>query len=228
MPKGAKAKSRQETPRLDGDKIVAAALAVADREGLAGTTMRLVGAELGADPTAVYRHFASKDDLVAAMADRLFGEVTLAPLPDHWRPRLGHVLRAARAVYSAHPAIIEVLANQPEESDSIVAINEIVIGCLLDAGLDDTDVGLFHQVLVSFVIGTGLHEASWGSSSADARAASRRAYAALDPRHFPRAASAASLLFPPEDDVFDFAIELLLDAIEAASRRVARARRRAR
>jgi AcrR family transcriptional regulator len=226
MPKGVR--SRSEAPRLDRDKIVAAALAVADREGLAGTTMRLVGAELGADPTAVYRHFASKDDLVAAVADRLFGEITIVPLPDGWRPRLAHVLRAARSVYSAHPAIIEVLANQSEESDSIVAINEVVIGCLRAAGLDDADIGLFHQVLVSYVIGTGLHEASWGSSSDDARAASRRAYAALDPKHFPHAASAASQLFPPEDDTFEFAIELLLDAIEAASRRVARARRRAR
>ena len=54
--------------RLDADKILTAALAIADRHGLSGMTLRMVGAELGADPTSIYRHFASKEALVAAMA----------------------------------------------------------------------------------------------------------------------------------------------------------------
>jgi AcrR family transcriptional regulator len=199
--------------RLDPDKILNAALVVADRRGLSGLTLRMVGAELGADPTAVYRHFASKDALVTAMADRIFGEVAAADYPGDWRERFVALLRAAREVYRAHPTIVEVLANQPEESPSLVAINEISVSCLIDGGLDPVHVGLFHQLLTSYVIGTGLLEASWEGFGDDARQASRRAYSALDPHKFPNCVAVSASMFPASEDVLDFAIEILLDAI---------------
>ena len=204
--------------RLDADKILTAALAVADRHGLSGMTLRMVGAELGADPTAIYRHFSSKDALVTAMADRLFGEVVAADYPTYWRERFVALMRASRDVYRAHPTIVDVLANQPEESPSLVAINELSVSCLVEAGLDPVRAGLFHQVLVSYVIGTGMLEASWDGFGDGSREASRRAYSALDPRHFPTCVACAGSMFPEADDVLDFAIEIILDAITSAAR----------
>ena len=126
---------RERTAR--SGKILTAALAVADRHGLSGLTLRMVGAELGADPTAIYRHFTSKDSLVVAMGDRLFGEVVAAEYPADWRERFVALMpRFPQDVYRAHPTLVDVLANQPEESPSLVAINELSIGCLVEAGLD--------------------------------------------------------------------------------------------
>jgi AcrR family transcriptional regulator len=210
--------------RLDPDKILTAALAVADRHGLSGMTLRMVGAELGADPTAIYRHFSNKEALVAAMADRLFGEVVAAEYPTDWRQRFVALMRAARAVYRAHPTIVDVLANQHEESPSLLAINELSVGCLLEAGLDPVRAGLFHQVLASYVIGTGMLEGSWQAFGADSRAASRRAYSALDPRQFPNCVAIAGEMFPEADDVLDFAIEIILDAVTRAAGQPERAK----
>jgi AcrR family transcriptional regulator len=203
--------------RLDPDKILTAALAVAGRHGLSRLTLRMVGAELDADPTAIYRHFASKEALVAAMADRLFGEVADADYPADWRQRFVALMRAARDVYRANPTLVDVLANQPEESPSLVAINELSVGCLVEAGLDPVRVGLFHQLLTSYVIGTGVLEASWGAFGDNAREASRRAYSALDPRQFPNCVALAGSMFPAADDVLDFAIEVFLDAVTRAA-----------
>ncbi len=211
MPRG------NASARLDPDKILTAALAVASRRGLSGLTLRMVGAELGADPTAIYRHFASKEALVAAMADRLFAEVVAAEYPTDWRQRFVALIRAAREVYRANPTIVDVLANQAEESPSLVAINELSVGCLVEAGLDPVRVGLFHQLLTSYVIGTGVLEASWEGFGDDAREASRRAYSALDPRQFPNCVAFAGSMFPAADDVFDFAIEIFLDSIIRAA-----------
>jgi AcrR family transcriptional regulator len=211
MPRGS------ASARLDPDKILTAALAVAGRHGLSGLTLRMVGAELGADPTAIYRHFASKEALVAAMADRLFAEVVAAEYPADWRRRFVALIRAARDVYRANPTIVDVLANQPEESPSLVAINELSVGCLVEAGLDPARVGLFHQLLTSYVIGTGVLEASWEGFGDDAREASRRAYSALDPRQFPNCVALTRSMFPEADDVFDFAIEIFLDSIIRAA-----------
>ena len=198
--------------RLDPDKILTAALAVASRHGLSRLTLRMVGAELGADPTAIYRYFASKEALVAAMADRLFGEVADAEYPADWQQRFAAIMRAARDVYRANPTLVDVLANQPEESPSLVAINELSVGCLVEAGLDPVRVGLFHQLLTAYVIGTGVLEASWTGFGEDTREASRRAYSALDPRQFPNCVAFAASMFPDADDVLDFAIEVFLDA----------------
>ena len=56
---------------LTPDRIVTESLRLLDTGGVAGFSMPKLGRALGADPTAVYRHFASKDDLVLAIADRL-------------------------------------------------------------------------------------------------------------------------------------------------------------
>ena len=211
MPRGS------ASARLDPDKIITAALAVADRQGLTGMTLRMVGAELGADPTAIYRHFSSKEALVAAIGDRLFGEVVAAELPTDWRPRLVALLRAARDVYRAHPALVDVLANQPEDSDNLLAINEVGVRCLADAGLDSKQIGLFHHVGTALVIGSGIVEAAWDASTDGDREATRRAYSALDPAKYPAATSAAASLFPEGDEGFDLALELLLEAITKAA-----------
>jgi AcrR family transcriptional regulator len=205
--------------RLDPDKILTAALSVADRHGLSGMTLRMVGAELGADPTAIYRHFSSKEALVAAIGDRLFGEVVADELAEDWRQRLSALLRAARGVYRAHPALVEVLANQPEESDNLLAINEVGVGCLAAAGLDQRQIGLFHHVGAALVIGSGIVDAAWDASPAGDREATRRAYSALDPARYPSATSAAPSLFPDGDEAFDLALEMLLDAITKAAAR---------
>jgi AcrR family transcriptional regulator len=210
---------RNASARLDPDKIVTAALAVADRQGLTGMTLRMVGAELGADPTAIYRHFSSKEALVAAIGDRLFGEVVAAELPTDWRPRLVALLRAARDVYRAHPALVDVLANQPEDSDNLLAINEVGVRCLAEAGLDSKQIGLFHHVGTVLVIGSGIVEAAWDASTDGDREATRRAYSALDPAKYPAATSAAAALFPEGDEGFDLALELLEAITKAAAQR---------
>ena len=216
--RGDSASPTADSQRLDPDRIIGAALAVANRDGLSGTTLRKVGAELGADPTAVYRHFASKDHLVAAMADRLFGGIAEIRLPSDWRSRLEVLLRAGRDIYRTHSAIVEVLAGQAEDSPALLRINELTIGCLKAAGLNDDDVGRFHQILVALVIGAGVHEAAWLANGSDEREATRRTYSALDPQQFPLCSALAPHLFPPGDEAFDLVLGILLDAIETPSR----------
>jgi hypothetical protein len=99
----------------------------------------------------------------------------------------------------------------------VVAINELSLGCRLEPGLDPLRAGLFHQLLASYVIGTGMLEASWEEFGEDAREASRRAYSALDPRQFPNCVAYAGSMFPEADDVLEFAIEVFLDAVSRAA-----------
>jgi len=87
---------------LTPERIVDASLELLDKQGVAGFSLPKLGRVLGADPTAVYRHFASKDDLVLAIADRLIAESMAGMEPRAcWVDTVIEGTRRLRAVYRA-------------------------------------------------------------------------------------------------------------------------------
>lgn len=203
--------------RLDRELILDAAQAIADREGLSKMTMRRIGAELGADPTAVYRHFRDKNELLVQLADRLFG---IGPDLDPalgWRETMKIEMRYGLNRYRRHPDLALLLAVQPDDTPSLERIADREIGLLLRAGLTLEQATAFFQIIENHVVGTGLYY-SLVESSADRRIADpeamRRAYALLPADEFPHAVEASPYLFPDFDESFDRASDLILDAIE--------------
>ncbi len=87
---------RGQPVRLDRERILDAAAEIVGNEGLPALTMRRIGAELGADPTAVYRHFRNKQEMLTELANRLFAtEAELdpdAPWQDRLRAHVWHAL----------------------------------------------------------------------------------------------------------------------------------------
>ncbi|MFC4114535.1 TetR/AcrR family transcriptional regulator C-terminal domain-containing protein [Nonomuraea zeae] len=103
---------------LSRDHVLRAAIAIADAEGLDAVSMRRLAAELGAGPMSLYRHVATKDELVTQMVDEVFGEPELpTPGPDGWRAKLELISREqwelsrrhlwlARAVSFTRPLLV--------------------------------------------------------------------------------------------------------------------------
>src|ERR1700761_4182993 len=87
----------------DAGRIVAAAIKVADAEGLGALSMRRVAAELGAAPMSLYRHVADKDDLVLQMMNAVFARSRRPDPPDGWRPGLELAARTLWAMFREHP-----------------------------------------------------------------------------------------------------------------------------
>lgn len=203
--------------RLDRERILEAAEAIVHREGVGRLTMRRIGAELGADPTAIYRHFRGKDELLVQLADRLFGtEIEVDPaLP--WREQMKIELRHALDRYRHHPELARLLAVQPDDTPSLQRIAERNLATLTELGLSDTQAAMMFQVIENHVVGTGLYYAHVEDAD-DPRLrdpdAMRRAYALLPANRFPNAVRAAAHLFPDLDASFDFGSDLILDAIE--------------
>jgi AcrR family transcriptional regulator len=209
--------SEATRPRLDRERILDAVEALARTEGVGKLTMRRIGAELGADPTAVYRHFRNKDELLVQLADRLFGtEIELDP-DLHWREALKIELRHAMYRYRSHPDLAMLLAVQPDDTPSLQRIAERNLQTLTEIGLSDLDAARMFQVIENHVVGTGLYYALF-EDSADPRLrdrdAVRRVYAMLPVDRFPHTVRVAPHLFPDLDASFDFGSDLILDAIE--------------
>ena len=206
--------------RLDREAILAVVRRIAEGEGVQALSMRRIGAELGADPTAVYRHFASKDELLRALAERLFESApALDPAAD-WRTRLRAELGHERSRYRVHPDVAVLLAQRPDDDPHLAAMNERLLGILADAGLDPAAAARMFGVIESAVVGSGLYATLLDHAEdprVGDRAAMRRVYAALDPAALPHAVAAAPHLFASQDEIFEQTVELLIAAIERAA-----------
>lgn len=158
--------------RLSAALIIAAGLELAERPGTTSISVRELGASLGADPTAIYRHFRNKDELVAALLDELFrrsvDEVS-APIED-WKNRLRELSASTLNQFVHHPAIaveaVVLTTGGPGERDAI----ELMLEAFSHACLSDSDTVRHYALLASHVLFVGAGIASGrGESEAGAR-----------------------------------------------------------
>ena len=207
------ATSTEPAPRLSRDRLVEACIRIADREGPDAVTLRRLGSELGVDPTAVYRHFRDKDELLVAMADLVLVDVLEGFAPTgSWRADLRELALRARRTYLAHPrlAILVAAADAPLPSES--RITELGLGLLRDAGLPDAEAVLAFQAIEGYTAGTSSLDSVSDSENGEAW---RRAYAVLPPQEYPNLSELAGLMYRQDETAFAFGLDLLLEAIAA-------------
>jgi AcrR family transcriptional regulator len=150
--------ARAERP-LGVGRIVAAAVLIADVEGLDGLSMRRVATELGAGPMSLYRHVRDKDDLLLRMMDAVLREARLpAVAPPGWRPRLEVAARSLWAAFRRHPWLAPALSlTRPQAIAGGLAYTEWVLAALAEAGLATTVAFDVHLTLFTFVRGVAVN-----------------------------------------------------------------------
>jgi AcrR family transcriptional regulator len=211
---------RSQPVRLDRERILDAAARIVGAEGMTALTMRRIGTELGSDPTAVYRHFRNKRELLTELSDRLFAtEPELDPAAP-WQDRLRISLRHSLGRYRTHLDLGLLLAAQPDDLPSLVQIRERGIALLVEAGLELEEAAGMEHLLECHVVGCGLFFAVSGWSDgppAEELASLRRAYASLPAGVAPLSSEAAPVLFPGPDAMFEQITDLFIAAIERSA-----------
>jgi AcrR family transcriptional regulator len=202
--------------RLSREVILDAYIRLADEEGPEAISLRRLGAELGVDATAVYRHFRDKDALLEAVADRLLQDLADRYRPTGgWRDDLRRLAIEGRAMYLGHPRLARIIAASPEPLPGNRRLTEQAIGSLRAAGLSDRDAALAYEALASYVAGASSLDAEIGPDAGDAW---RGAFAALDADRFPNVTAVARHLYRSEPDAFEFGLDLFLEAIATRAR----------
>ncbi|BFV55124.1 TetR/AcrR family transcriptional regulator C-terminal domain-containing protein [Kitasatospora sp. CMC57] len=219
--------TREPAPRapLSRERVLRAAVALADATGIDALSMRRLAQELGVVPMALYKHVANKDELLDGMVDCVLGEIGPAvPGPD-WRSAVRARILAARSALLGHPWASQVIQSRPAPTPALLGYTDSVIGLFRTGGFS---VDLTHHAmhaLGSRMLGftQELFDVSPGASPADP--AVLRAMAA----HYPYVAELAtagahdekSVVGPGCDDQFEFefALDLLLDGLEGLRQR---------
>jgi AcrR family transcriptional regulator len=129
-------RTRRPRGSLSREVILAAAEEVAS-QGFAALTMRAVAARLGAVPMALYNHFATKEELVDALLDRVLWRFEPQPPTDDWADDLGRFARAHRRLLARHPWAVAPLFTRPSPGLGAVRIGEHALGILRRGGLSD-------------------------------------------------------------------------------------------
>jgi AcrR family transcriptional regulator len=140
-------RTRRPRGSLTREGILDAAEAVAS-QGFDALTIRAVAGRLEAVPMALYNHFATKDELVDALLDRVLGRFEPDPATGDWIEDLRAFARAHRRVLAAHPWAVAPIFGRPNPGPSAVRIGEHALGILGRGGLSyDDAVAAFSGVL---------------------------------------------------------------------------------
>lgn len=141
-------------PRLlTRERIVEAASAIVDTEGLEAVSVRRLAAELGVRGPSLYNHFENKGEILDAVADAVVGLVDVSFFRTHdWREALRLWACSYHAALAAHPNIVPVLAHGPGRRPAALAMADTVYGALIDAGWPParaTHIGALMRYLVT-------------------------------------------------------------------------------
>ncbi|WP_188195872.1 TetR/AcrR family transcriptional regulator C-terminal domain-containing protein [Nonomuraea sp. SYSU D8015] len=154
---------REGPPRAPGQdltrqRIVRAAVRIADGEGLAAVSMRRIATELDSSAMSLYRHVAGKDELVHLMADAVYGE---DPPPDRiprgWRAQLELVLRQQWSIHRRHPWLAQAVSlTRPRFVPNGMAHTDRLLRAVDGLGLDAGTMLHAATSLMNFVRGTAV------------------------------------------------------------------------
>jgi len=206
-------------PRLTRERVIQAALSVADSGGLGSLTIRSLAKELGTKPMSVYYHVASKDEILAALVDVVFSEIRLPVPGGDWRSEMRTRAASAREVLARHRWAIGLLESRTDPGPANLRHHDTVIATLQAAGFSAELTAHAYALIDSYVYGFALQEAALPFQGPDgvgdvAETIMKR----MAEGDYPHLVHMATSYYvqPGYDfgDEFDFGLDLILDGIE--------------
>jgi len=159
---------RRQKEQLTRERIVAEAVQLLDEEGLEALSMRTLGQRLGAGATSLYRHVASKDELIELVADEVYGEIDVPDItePGAWRLALHAVAHSLRQTGLRHPWLTQVLGQIGMNylGPNVVSVTTRALDILTIAGFPMEEATKAMSTVSSYVIGITTAEAGWLSA----------------------------------------------------------------
>ncbi|MEU6652784.1 TetR/AcrR family transcriptional regulator C-terminal domain-containing protein [Streptomyces sp. NPDC046900] len=216
---------RDRAPRvpLSREKVLHAAVALADESGIEALTMRKLGEAVGVEAMSLYTHVANKEDLLDGMIDLVFEEIELPSPEGDWKTALRRRAISVRLVLSRHRWAIGLMESRTSPGPTTLRHHDAVIGCLRRAGFSVALTAHAYSALDSYIYGFALQERNLPFDTPGETADLAQAILTQAAEHYPHLTELATehVLRPGYDygDEFAFGLDLILDGIERAGGR---------
>jgi AcrR family transcriptional regulator len=205
--------------RLSRERVLSAAIAHADADGLEALSMRKLADELGVAPMALYRHVANRDDLVDGMVDVVFSEIDLPSDGESWRTAMRKRAVSVRDALLRHRWAIGLMESRRNPGPANLRHHDAVIASLRAAGFDMERVAHAYSVLDAYVYGFALTKMNLPFD--DTSDIAETAQTMLEPfpvNEYPNLVAfiAEHAMKPGYDfaDEFEYGLDLILDSLE--------------
>lgn len=208
--------------RLNRDRVLRTAIALADANGIEALTMRRLGEELGVEAMSLYNHVAKKEDLLYGMVDAVFGEIELPSHSDNWKTAMRKRSVSFHDVLSRHPWAIGLRDSGTQPGPATLRHHDRVIGTFRNGGFSLPLAAHAFSAVDSYIYGFAMQEKSVPFTTEEETAAMAQIMLAQLPAdEYPYLAelTANHVLQPGYNysDEFTFGLDCMLDALEQTS-----------
>ena len=214
---GQQAKAPQRVP-LGRDRVLQAAVALADRAGFESFSMRKLAEELDTAPMSLYRHVANKEDLLDGMIDIVFGEIESPPPGTEWKAEMRQRAIATRAALSRHRWANGLMESRTSPGPANARYHNAFMGCLREAGFPFRRAVHAYNAVQSYTYGFALQEMHLSFETPEESAELARTTLGDHAAEYPYIAEVVAEFSKSGGydytEEFLIALDLILDAIE--------------
>ena len=197
--------------RLSAERIVAAAIEVADREGVEAITMRRLAEALDVHPTSMYNHLPSKEAILDGVADRLIAEAGLPTAFDTWQDWVRTLARGLRDIARAHPGAFLVFTQRGAVGPAASAHTEGALDAFRRAGFSPLTSAKAVTGVALACLGVALNECP------PTTPVPTPDFSHLSREKFPRIHEASDAAVGHENEIWDLVVESLIRGLGAAA-----------
>jgi AcrR family transcriptional regulator len=153
--------------RLNKERVLRAAVALAARDGIESLTMRKLADELGAGAMSLYYYVPNKEQLIAGMVDIVFSEIEPPPTDVDWKTAMRKRAVSTREALARHPWAIGLMEGRTSHGPANLSLHNAVLGCLRAAGFSLEATVHAYSVLDAYIYGFALQQRDMSSENAD-------------------------------------------------------------
>jgi AcrR family transcriptional regulator len=203
-------------PTLTRDQIVAAAIAIVDRDGLETLSMRRLASELGMSPMSLYYHVPDKSSLYDLILEAVMTEIDLS-IDDPGKPAVERIVTAAYALRDAllaHPNAVPIALSRSMRTPGQIRPVDAMLGILFEAGVSPTDAVAAVDIIGMYVFGTTAARANHMADGEYHDAMRDSDFSAVTPEEFPNMARVvAESEYLGFDREFDLGLRILANGL---------------
>lgn len=204
---------------LNRERVLHAAVTLADRRGIGALSMRNLAAKLGVEAMSLYNHVRNKDDILDGLVDTVIAEIELPAPGEPWKPGMRRRAVSARLMFKRHPWALSLMESRRNPGPSSLRYYDAVLGCLRESGFSVAMAGHAFSAIDSYIYGFALQELKLPfETSAELADLADEILKTLPVKEFPhfsefilKHALKPGYAYANE---FEFGLDLILDALE--------------
>jgi len=214
---GKKPKARARREPLSRDRVLRAAVALADQSGLDALSMRRLGEELGVEAMSLYKHAASKDDILDGIVDLVVREIEPPAIGGDWKAAMRRRAISAHQVLLRHPWATMLLVSRANVGPAMLRYVDATIGCLHEAGFSYPMADHAWNAIDNHVYGFTLQELNFPFKPEEYASAAKSFLPQIPPETHPHLHALSQHVIDGRHDglhEFELGLDLILDGLE--------------